>query len=233
MSLMGSMVWPIALIAPTDSCVAVCIWAIWLEISSVAFTVWPARLSRSTPARGGGEFPWPVRASDSNFKQLSAVIVRLDRPPQCAMAHKAGDDDRGDVSPRSRGMMRPRLCVNFGALDEEGAGKAGCRLHPWAPCNKKHGGRTTGVTGNNPAFPARWFYGLLRALPGDRAFFATVIPRCDSQNLAPASGRQNHTTSPSASGLRSSVAAFASTASHRAFVTIASRPSCRVRRASW
>ncbi len=27
---------------------------------------------------------------------------------------------------------------------EEGAGKAGCRLHPWAPCNKKHGGRTTG-----------------------------------------------------------------------------------------
>jgi len=26
----------------------------------------------------------------------------------------------------------------------EGAGKAGCRLHPWAPCNKKHGGRTTG-----------------------------------------------------------------------------------------
>src|SRR6185312_9770158 len=26
----------------------------------------------------------------------------------------------------------------------EGAGKTGCRLHPWAPCNKKHGGRTTG-----------------------------------------------------------------------------------------
>jgi hypothetical protein len=26
----------------------------------------------------------------------------------------------------------------------EGAGKAGCWLHPWVPCNKKHGGRTTG-----------------------------------------------------------------------------------------
>src|ERR1700748_3767711 len=31
---------------------------------------------------------------------------------------------------------------------EEGAGKAGRRSHPWVPCNKKHGGRTTGSTGN-------------------------------------------------------------------------------------
>ena len=27
-----------------------------------------------------------------------------------------------------------------------------------------------GHTGKRPAFPAQWFYGLLRALPGDRAF---------------------------------------------------------------
>ena len=39
----------------------------------------------------------------------------------------------------------------------EGAGKAGCRLHPWVPCNKKHGGRTTGSTGITPTFPAQWF----------------------------------------------------------------------------
>src|SRR5258705_2068902 len=26
-----------------------------------------------------------------------------------------------------------------------------------------------GHTGNHPAFPAQWFYGLLRALPGDQA----------------------------------------------------------------
>ena len=43
------------------------------------------------------------------------------------------------------------------ALHSEGAGKAGCRLHPWVPCNKKHGGRTTGSTGITPAFPAQWF----------------------------------------------------------------------------
>src|ERR1700722_2190592 len=28
----------------------------------------------------------------------------------------------------------------------------------------------TTVTPENPAFPAQWFYGFLRALPGDRAF---------------------------------------------------------------
>jgi hypothetical protein len=41
------------------------------------------------------------------------------------------------------------------------------------------------------------------------------------RNLAPAPGRQDHTTSPSAIILRSSSQASASTASHRAFVTCA------------
>jgi hypothetical protein len=27
---------------------------------------------------------------------------------------------------------------------------------------------------NHPAFPTQWFYGLLRALPGDEFLFATV-----------------------------------------------------------
>ena len=49
-------------------------------------------------------------------------------------------------------------------------------------------------------------------------------------NLTPAPRCQNHTPSPSARQRRSSYAAPASTASHRAFVTIASRPSHRVRR---
>jgi hypothetical protein len=31
-----------------------------------------------------------------------------------------------------------------------------------------------GHTGNHPAFPAQWFYGLLRALPGEPGFLATV-----------------------------------------------------------
>src|SRR6266481_5422193 len=80
-----------------------------------------------------------------------------------------------------------------------------------------------GHTGNHPAFPAQWFYGLLRALPGDQACL-TPSPALLIADLTPASGRQNHTTSPSASRPRSSRALPTSIASRLAFVTCA-RPS--------
>ena len=51
---------------------------------------------------------------------------------------------------------------------------------------------------NHPAFPAQWFYGLFRALPGNRAFLPPSLAD-NSADLTPASGCQDHTTSPSAS----------------------------------
>ena len=57
-----------------------------------------------------------------------------------------------------------------------------------------------GHTGNHPAFPAQWFYGLLRALPGDQACL-TPSPALLLADLTPAMGRRNDTTSPSASAL--------------------------------
>ena len=58
-------------------------------------------------------------------------------------------------------------------------------------------------SGGNPAFPARWLYGLSRALPGDQDLFVTVAPRMmavsarlGSQNLrrdlTPTMRRQDH-----------------------------------------
>jgi hypothetical protein len=50
----------------------------------------------------------------------------------------------------------------------------------------------------HPAFPhANGFNGLLRALPGDRAFCHRHLADCFPRNLASASRCQNHTTSPS------------------------------------
>ena len=79
----------------------------------------------------------------------------------------------------------------------------------------------TGITRHSPR---NGFNGFLRVLPGDRAFLPPS-PADHSANLTPASGRQDHTTSPSASQARSSFAPLASTASRPAFVTIAKRPS--------
>ena len=64
----------------------------------------------------------------------------------------------------------------------------------------EHTSVVTTVTPVHPAFPPRnGFNGFLRALPGEPGFLATVIPRSLLlKNLTPASGRQDHTTSPSA-----------------------------------
>ena len=110
-------------------------------------------------------------------------------------------------------------------------------------------------TGSNPAFPAQWFYGLFRALPGDefvlspsldglkRLIFKTRLGRRPSVQLDTSNGCQDHTVLPYATAslvlrgvdrsrhiaaLRIALArdAVASTASRTPrIVTIAIRPS--------
>jgi hypothetical protein len=141
---------------------------------------------------------------------------------------------------------------------KEGVGNAGCPLHPqprvrFALVKSTRVNEYTGITRRSRT---QWFYDLFRALPGDRALLppspADMVlskpGRADltSANLTPASGRQDHTTSPYATtslvrslcdrsqavkpALRSRRAqnAAASTASNPASVTIAIRPSSGV-----
>ena len=55
---------------------------------------------------------------------------------------------------------------------------------------------------DHPAFPhANGFNGFLRNLPGDRALLSPSPAEISSADLTPASRRQDHTTSPSASAL--------------------------------
>src|SRR5258706_3203603 len=91
-------------------------------------------------------------------------------------------------------------------------------------CDKKqtHERSHHGHTGNHPAFPAQWFYGLLRALPGDQACL-TPSPALLSADLTPALGRQNDTTWPYAPALFVNCAA-ASTASRPALMTLRNAP---------
>jgi len=86
-------------------------------------------------------------------------------------------------------------------------------------------------TRKHPAFPAQWFYGLYRALPGDRAFLPPSPRGIAPQGLISASGYQDHTTSPYAAALSSGLIsiepdAAASIASRaQRVMTIAIRPS--------
>src|SRR5271165_1748578 len=73
----------------------------------------------------------------------------------------------------ARGMRE-----NFRALKSEGAGNAGCALHPRSRVQTAQKTHTSiQGSGGDPTFPAQWFYGLLRALPGDRACLPPSPPR--------------------------------------------------------
>src|SRR3981189_2757443 len=65
---------------------------------------------------------------------------------------------------------------------------------------------------------------LISRSPRRSGLFVTVVSRVFSQDLTPASRRQNHTTSPSASAPFVKCVLAASTASRPASVTIASAP---------
>ena len=69
--------------------------------------------------------------------------------------------------------------------------------HPWPACNKKSRRQSPQVQPGQPAFPARWFYGLYVISPVS-GLLATVACKGSPASLIPASGDQDHTTSPSA-----------------------------------
>src|SRR5438067_13367468 len=93
-------------------------------------------------------------------------------------------------------------------LETEGAGNAGCALHPRSrvpKCVKKAHTSIQG-SGGSPTSPAQWLYGLLRALPGGAGLLSpSSLRSLLLKNLTPASRRQDHTTSPYALAFSSGV----------------------------
>jgi hypothetical protein len=122
------------------------------------------------------------------------------RDDEGVFAH-LNSERRKDVTPHSRGMMCPRFAKTSALTTRRGRREDRVRAAPAVSCARCTKTRTRAYrfSGNTPAFPAQWFYGLYRALPGDRAFLPPSLAD-HSTSLTPASGRQNHTTSPSTIG---------------------------------
>ena len=100
----------------------------------------------------------------------------------------------------SRGGIHPSFAVDFLYPPIRGRRESRVRAAPAISCAKSRGRRHTSiqVKRRHPAFPARWVTAYFALSPAT-GFLATVIKRILPQNLAPASGRQDHTTSPSVS----------------------------------
>src|ERR1700716_3586120 len=102
---------------------------------------------------------------------------------------------------RSRGVGCPRFASNVLPLRnqrEQGMPGALCARSLACKNKKAHERSHHGHTGLTRHSPRNGFNGFLRALLGDRACLPPS-PALLLADLTPASGRQNHTTSPSAS----------------------------------
>jgi len=85
-------------------------------------------------------------------------------------------DGRTRTSAVSR-RRRPSFCCPFRPHREERAqGRPGAGWHPGSARGKRTRGDHRWCR-DIPAFPAQWFYGLWRALPGERCTIAPVALR--------------------------------------------------------
>jgi hypothetical protein len=140
----------------------------------------------------------------------------------------AGDDSRSrqDTPPHSRRMLLREVClIPVASPLKRAQGMPGARCAPRSRVQDGVEGahEHTGHTGYTRHSPRNGFTAYFVLSPANRAFLPPSPAEMTSANLTPASGCQDHTTSPSASGA-SSVAPSASTAPHPAFVTIANAP---------
>jgi hypothetical protein len=139
----------------------------------------------------------------------------------------------GDTRLHSRGSTCPSFARISAHSDIEGAGKAGCALHPRSRVQFVQKKCAHEYTGEAEALrlslrSGLTAYSVLSSVnglschrrPQKRGFLRTW-----RQHRGARTTRLRRTLKP-----RSSVVTLASTASHRAFVTIATRPSHRVRR---
>jgi hypothetical protein len=141
---------------------------------------WGDSLSLRTPPKLKDLHPTPSR--------ISLRSMRADPPPP--------GEGEGVTTPDSRRSPHFRVlaaqCVRgLGyfrpSWNKEGAGKAGCRLHPWVPCNKKHGGRTTGSTGSS-GFPCAMVLRFPSCSPRRPALLPPSLRGCSSAKLGASIG---------------------------------------------
>ena len=104
-----------------------------------------------------------------------------------------------DIVSHSRRAESARVFEKLPALERQRAqGRPGARCTRGLVCICAQRTRTRAYrsSGEHPAFPAQWLYGLLRALPGERLFCHRHSQKLAPANLTPAPRRQDHTTSP-------------------------------------
>jgi hypothetical protein len=139
----------------------------------------------------------PAKAGDPVRNRLLVRSLRLwNTGPRMR-----GDDSEGaDAPSHSRGAIARSFADRFALLTSEGAGNAGCALHPRSHVRRalKNMHMSIQGSGEHPTSPAQWLYGLWRALPGEQLFClrSALGNRTSPGALTPALRRRDHTLLP-------------------------------------
>ncbi len=153
--------------------------------------IWIARLAIVLDEDVSARSSILIQLSNSQSHACNAVIARPRVPPcspegrlrkaiqrrsmilDCFVAYAPRNDAGGYTSASSRRDLRPSFASRLTLQETEGAGKAGCRPHPWSACSKKARGRTTGTSRTSrPSLHDG--LRLIRDLPGAPGCLATV-----------------------------------------------------------
>jgi len=134
-------------------------------------------------------------------------ITRAPRQMDCFVAYAPRNEvvtfrfkfQTADTRPHSRGTICPSFAFRFPSTRrEQGMPDARCTRGLVCKMHERKRTRAYRFSGGYPTFPAQWFYGLCRALPGERIRLVTVAAgliadrpgRIDfaTGSLAPATG---------------------------------------------
>src|SRR4051795_10953349 len=115
----------------------------------------------------------------------------------------------------------------FALENSEGAGNAGCALHPRSHVHRAQESAHMSIqgSGEHPTSPAQWLYGLWRALPGERLFcLRSALGNRTSPRSIDASTATSGPHAFAVRVIRNRHAHFAPTASPPLVVTMANAP---------
>ena len=147
------------------------------------------------------------RKAPPDDRLREAIHRAAQKEMDCFVASAPRNDVERDAVLHSRGVMRPRLCIIVVPRRKRGSRECRVRAAPavsCARCTKKNAHEHTG-SAEHPAFPAQWFYGLCRALPGDEFVLSPSLRimadrarlgRFRLRQLDTSNGCQDHTVLP-------------------------------------
>src|SRR5450432_99525 len=160
----------------------------------------PTGRANARPMTGSAKQSILPREERMDCFVASAFARRRASADKRAPRNDEGGTVEGGTISRSRRMFLREVFIYFPPSPIRGRREAGRPMRPIAACAiiVVERTRVSQVTPESPGTPRAMVYGLFRALPGDRAFLPPS-PAGFTANLTPASGRQDHTSSPSAS----------------------------------